>query len=73
MCLTLDPHYKFTEAEVRQYAAKNGNLAALEWLALIPPDRFDGDWQTMYHELESAVYWGNDNGNGSAETGNAEV
>lgn len=73
MGLTLDQNYKFTEAEVRQYAAKNGNLAALDWLALIPPDRFDGDWQKMYHDLESAVYWGNDNGNGSAETGNAEV
>ena len=61
MGLTLDPHYKFTEADVRQYAAKNGKLAALEWLALIPPDRFDGNWQKVYDELESALYWGNDN------------
>ena len=35
--------------------------AALEWLMLIPPDKFDGNWQKVYDELESALYWGNDN------------
>lgn len=73
MGLILDPHKMFTVADVRQYAAKNGNLAACDWLLLISPDRFDGDWQKVYDELESAVYWGNDNGNGSAETGNDEI
>jgi hypothetical protein len=62
MGLKLDPKYKFTPEEVRQYAAKNGNLAALEWLALIPPDRFDGDWQTVYDELVHRIYWGLENG-----------
>lgn len=61
MGLTLDPHYKFTEDEVRVFAAKNGKIAALEWLALIPPDKFDGDWQKVYDDLESKIYWGNDN------------
>ena len=61
MGLTLDPHYKFTEEDVRQYAAKNGNIAAIDWMYLIPQDRFDGNWQKVYDELESAVYWGNDN------------
>ena len=60
--LKLDPHYRFTPDEVRRYADQNGTLAALDWLALIPPDRFDGDWEKMYHELESEVYWGLDNG-----------
>lgn len=58
MGATLDPHYKFTQEDVRQYAAKNGNLAALDWLALIPPDRFDGELEKVYHDLESAIYWG---------------
>ena len=62
MGIDINPNYKFTEAEVRQYAAKNGNLAALDWLSLIPPDKFDGDWQKVYDDLESAIYWGNDNG-----------
>jgi hypothetical protein len=62
MGLKLDPKYKFTPEEVRQYAEKNGNLAALEWLALIPPDRFDGDWQTVYDELAHRIYWGLENG-----------
>ena len=62
MGLTLDPNIEFTEEDVRQYAAKNGNLAAIEWLALIPPDRFDGDWQKVYDELEHRIYWGLDNG-----------
>ena len=61
MGIDINPNYKFTEAEVRQYAAKNGNLAALDWLSLIPPDKFDGDWQKVYDDLESAIYWGNDN------------
>ena len=62
MGIDISPNYKFTETEVRQYAAKNGNLAALDWLSLIPPDKFDGDWQKVYDDLESAIYWGNDNG-----------
>ena len=63
MGLTLDPNYKFTEAEARQYTAKNGKLAAIEWLALIPPDRFDGNWQKVYDELESEIYWEGCNSN----------
>ena len=59
MGLTLDPILEFTEEDVRQYATKNGNLAALEWLVLIPPEKFDGDWQRTYYNLESAIYWGN--------------
>ena len=63
MCgLRLDPHYKFTPEQVWKYAEQNGNLAALEWLALIPPDRFDGDWEKVYHDLEHRLYWGLGNG-----------
>ena len=58
MGLKLDPHYKFTPEQVRQYEAQHGTLAALDWLALIPPDRFDGDWQRVYDELASRIYWG---------------
>lgn len=61
MGLTIDPHYKFTVQDVRQIERKCGKLAALEWLALVPPDKFDGDWQKVYDELESAIYWGNGN------------
>ena len=53
-----DPHLKFTESDVRQIERKNGTIAALDWLALVPPDRFDGDWQKVYDDLESALYWG---------------
>ena len=62
MGLKLDPHFRFTPEEVRQYEEKNGTLSALEWLALIPPDRFDGDWRKVYDELESKLYWGRANG-----------
>ena len=62
MGVRLDPHYKFTPEDVRQYEAQHGTLSALEWLALVPPDRFDGDWQRVYDELESKVYWGLSNG-----------
>lgn len=55
MGLTLEPHYKFTEADVRQYAAKNSVAAAADWMLLIPPDRFDGNWHKMYDELERGV------------------
>ena len=59
MCgLKLDPHYKFTPDDVRHYEDRNGTLAALEWLALVPPDRFDGEWQKVYDELEGRLYWG---------------
>ena len=61
MGLTLDPNYKFTEADVRAYAAKNGLIDAIDWLLLIPPDKFDGDWHKMYDELCSSYYWGNNN------------
>ena len=59
----LDPNYKVTEEEVRQYAKQHGIIAAVDWLLLVPPDRFDGDWQTVYDDLQSSFYWGNDNGN----------
>ena len=58
MGLKLDPHYRFTPEDVRQYETDHGTLAALEWLALIPPDKFAGDWQKLYDEMESEVYWG---------------
>ncbi len=60
--LKLYPRYRFTPEEVRRYADQNGTLSALDWLALIPPDRFDGDWQKMYDELEHEIYWGFGNG-----------
>ena len=59
----LDPNYKVTEEEVRQYAKQHGVIAAVDLLLLVPPDRFDGDWQKVYDDLQSAFYWGNDNGN----------
>ena len=58
MGLRLDPHYRFTRAQVLQYAKDHGIIPAIEWLSLIPPDKFDGDWQAMYDELESNYYWG---------------
>ena len=60
MGLTIDPAYKFTPEDVRLYARKHGTIAAVDWLYLIPPDKFDGDWQKMYDELESSFYWGLD-------------
>ena len=73
MGLQLDPAFKFTPNDVRKYAQKHGITAAIDWLYLIPPDKFDGDWKKMYHELESNFFWGNTYDNGSAETGNSEV
>lgn len=62
MCLTIDPAQKFTPDDVRLYAKKHGTIAAIDWLYLIPPDKFDGDWQKMYDELESSFYWGSEHG-----------
>ena len=73
MRIGIDPNLKFTESDVRQIERKNGTLAALEWLALVPPDRFDGDWQKVYDDLEGALYWGCGNGNGCGQTGGQEV
>lgn len=61
MGLKLDQRYKFTPEDVRQYEALHGTLAALEWLALVPQDKFAGDWQKTYNELEGKVYWGLEN------------
>ena len=58
MGLRLDPHTKFTPEDVRLIEQRDGTLAALEWLSMIPTDRFDGDWEKMYHELEHEIYWG---------------
>ena len=58
MGLRLDPHTKFTPEDVRLIEQRDGTLAALEWLALIPPERFDGDWQKVYDELKHRIYWG---------------
>ena len=58
---------------MRNYAHKHGITAAVDWLYLIPPDKFDGDWKQMYDELESKFYWGNTYDNGSAEKGGSEV
>ena len=73
MGLQIDPAYKFTPDDVRRYAQKHGITAAVDWLYLIPPDKFDGDWKQMYDELENHFYWGNTYGNGSTETGSSEV
>ena len=73
MGLQIDPAYKFTPEDVRLYAQKHGITAAVDWLYLIPPDKFDGDWKTMYDELNSKFYWGNTYGNGSTEKGGSEV
>ena len=60
--IRLNPHIKFTPEDVRLIEQRDGALSALEWLALVPPDRFDGDWQKVYDELEHRIYWGLDNG-----------
>ena len=61
------------EEEIRLYAAKNGLISAIDFLLLVPPDKFDGDWQKVYDDLQSSFYWGNSYGNGSAETGSSEI
>ena len=58
--LQLDPHYKFTRRDVINYAGRCGIVAAMNWMLLISPDRFDGDWQKVYDELER--YWKKTNG-----------
>ena len=67
MGLQIDPAYKFTPEDVRNYAKKHGITAAVDWLYLIPPDRFDGDWQKMYDELEHNFYWRTDQGSKSKD------
>ena len=62
-----------TEEEIRLYAAKNGLISAIDFLLLVPPDKFDGDWQKVYDDLQSSFYWGNSYGNGSTETGSSEI
>ena len=57
MSIRLNPHIKFTPEDVRLIEQRDGALSALEWLALVPPDRFDGDWQNVYDELEHRIYW----------------
>ena len=47
----LNPNFKFTRADVEADAKKHGTAAALDFLCLIPPDRFDGDYQSYYNEL----------------------
>lgn len=47
----LNPNLKFTRADVEAEAKKHGNAAAVHFLCLIPPDKFDGDYQTYYNEL----------------------
>ena len=61
------------EEEIRLYAAKNGLISAIDFLLLVPPDKFDGDWQKVYDDLQSSFYWGNSYGNGSTETGSSEI
>lgn len=61
MGLRLDPHIRFTPEDVWLIEQRDGALAALEWLALVPPDKFDGDWDKVYHRLEHKLYWGIDN------------
>ena len=73
MGLIIDPAYKFTPDDVRKYAQKCGIPSAVDWLRLISPDKFDGDKDAMYSELEHNFYWGISYGNGSAETGSSEV
>ena len=58
----LSKDFRFTPADVRQYEKQRGTLPALEWLSMIPPDRFDGDWQSVYDELSSKLYWGRADG-----------
>ena len=60
MVAKIDPHFKFTPEDVRNYAKKHGIPAAVDWMSLIPPDKFDGDLQKMYDELSSHFYWGFD-------------
>lgn len=47
----LEPFYRFTIDEVREYAEMYGKAAAASWLLLIPPDRFDGDLEAAFAEM----------------------
>ena len=47
----LDRNYQFTRNDVELVATKHGVHAAADFLLLIPPDRFDGDYMAYYNEL----------------------
>ena len=49
--MRLDNDFKFTPDDVRLFAKTHGKAAAASWLLLIPPDRFDGDYEAMMYEL----------------------
>lgn len=48
----IDPNVKFTEADVKLMAEKNGASAAANWLLLLSPDQFDGDYWKVYDDLK---------------------
>ena len=45
------PFETVTADDVRQYAAIYGKPAAATWLLLLPPDRFDGDYEAILAEM----------------------
>ena len=47
----LNPNFKFTREDVEAEASKHGVHAAADFLSLIPPDKFDGDYYSYYNEL----------------------
>lgn len=62
----LKPSYQFTRTDVELVAKKHGVHAAADFLLLIPPDRFDGDYLTYYNEL---IERGKSNAGQSKESG----
>lgn len=62
----LKSDYKFTRTDVELVAKKHGVHAAADFLLLIPPDRFDGDYLTYYNEL---IERGKNNAGQSKESG----
>lgn len=53
----LAPGFKFTEDDVKRYEEQHGTKAAWDWLILITPDKFDGDYDRVYRELFSRYYF----------------
>ena len=46
------PKVKFTITDVRLIAEKDGPAAAADWLLLISPGQFDGDYYRVYDEMK---------------------
>lgn len=48
----------WTEKEIRTYSVFFGIQAAIDLLLMISPERFDGDWGTLYNELIRGLAYG---------------